>query len=563
MLFLNKLFFKKNPSYKPVVLLILDGFGIAPDSEGNAITRAKKPNINYLLNNYPNGSLIASGEAVGLPANEVGNTEVGHLTLGAGRVVLQDLNRINSSIKDETFYDNQTLVKAAAHVKSQNSALHIIGLFSSGNVHSSKEHLFALLKYAQREEIKKVYLHIFTDGRDSPPKEAQETIKLLQSKIFEIGIGEIATISGRYYAMDRDRRWDRTKKAFDAIVHGVGATAQNPDECITESYSKNIFDEFIDPTVILKNGRPTATLQDNDAIVLFNFRVDRPRQLAMAFTIPDFENLKAFEFGYISDVDKGEGKVELNSTFQRGTMPKNLFFATMTEYQKNIPVSGILFPPLKIDDPLGFVLSQNSINQIHISESEKERFVTYYFDGLSETQFQGEETLIIPSPKVATYDKRPQMSVQKLSDKIVEKLYLQKYGFFVVNFANPDMVGHTGNFKKTVEAIGYVDKAIKKIVNSLLDLDGFLIITADHGNAEELVTYPQKSYFFTTDKGSRNTDHSNNPVPVIFVQKNLFGKKIELPQGTLADIAPTILSILNIQKPASMTGINLLKNISS
>ena len=551
-------FSKRKSEVKPVVLLILDGFGLAPPSEGNAITLAKTPNYDELLKSYPHGELIASGESVGLPANEVGNTEVGHLTLGAGRVILQDLKRINLAIEKGTFFDNRALLLAAAHIKRFNSKLHILGLVSSGNVHSSMAHLYAILQFCKKEDLKNVYLHVFTDGRDAPPKEGIEIIQQVENNLHLLRIGRVASVSGRYYAMDRDRRWDRTAKAYKAICLGVGIQAYSSIEAVKAAYQKGQSDEFIEPTVVSDKSGPIATVDDNDAVILFNYRIDRPRQLSMAFVMPDFETLKSFDFGYDPITNLKEGQVNIGTTFERVKMPKNLFFVSMTEYHKKLPVSACAFAPEVIQKPMSACLAEAGLRQLRMAESEKERFVTYYFDGMNESKLEGEDVIIVPSPKVPTYDIRPQMSLEKLASEFKKQIKKGIYNFTVVNVANPDMVAHTGNLKATIVAVELVDKYIGELARFVLDMDGTFYITADHGNAEELLTFPSTTYFYTSSKGAINTDHSNNPVPIIIVSKRFQDNPINLSKGALADVAPTILNLMGISVPQEMTGRNLL-----
>jgi len=554
-------FLKSKPSttsVKPMVLLVLDGYGIAPSSAGNAITQAKTPYIDSLMNSYPHTELIASGESVGLPANEVGNTEVGHLTLGAGRAIYQDLKRISMAIEDGTFFDNKAFLHALAHCRKYNSKMHLMGLVGTGNVHSSIEHFYGLLQFFKKAEFPNVFLHLFTDGRDTPPKEAGEIINKIQTYLIDNKIGHIASISGRYYAMDRDRRWDRTEKSYKAIVLGKGQVAISAQEAINAAYAKNLTDEFIEPTVILAGGKPTATIDDNDAVIFFNFRVDRARQLTMAFVLPDFEKLTSFEFGYAPGTELEEGKATFRGTFPREKWARNIFFVTMTEYHKKLGVSEIAFGSQLVSDGLSAVISSSSLRQIHMSESEKERFVTFYFDGMNEKLFQGEEVLIVASSKVATYDKKPEMSVYKLVGEFKKQLSKGIYNFFVVNFANPDMVAHTGNLKATIKAVEVVDKAVGEFVEAVKQVDGTVVITADHGNAEELLTYETTSFFYTTGGGKVNTDHSNNPVPVIIVNNIYTGRGVTLAKGSLADIAPTVLAMMGLSAPSTMTGRNLL-----
>jgi len=551
---------KRNYEIKPNVLVVMDGFGMAPPSEGNAITLAKKPNLDRYFATYPHTQLIASGESVGLPTNEVGNTEVGHLTLGAGRTILQDLKRINLSIEKGTFYDNKALVSLASYVKSHNSNLHVLGLVSSGKVHSSLDHLFAILQFCKKEQVNQIYLHLFTDGRDAPPKEGIEIIKKIEEKMNILRVGRIASIAGRFYAMDRDKRWSRTEKAYKAIVLGEAIQTQSALDAINSAYAKGQTDEFIEPTVIVDANGPVGKIKDNDGVVFFNYRIDRPRQLTMAFVIPDFENLKKFDFSDSNKTKKQNEEVAASGehTFQRGKVPQNLFFVTMTEYIKDLPVSAIAFGAEVVDRPLGMVISGAGLNQLRMSESEKERFVTYYFNGLREESFPNEEVKIVASPKVETYDMQPQMSAPKLCSEFIAKMKQDKFHFAVINFANPDMVAHSGNLPASIKAVECVDKEVHKLIQAILAQNGTVFLTADHGNAEELITFPTSTYFFTTSKGTVNTDHSSNPVPFVVINKSFEGKNVSLSKGTLADVAPTILANMGIGKPEVMTGNNLL-----
>lgn len=541
----------------PVVLLILDGYGTAPPSHGNAVVLAGTPVMDSLVSSYPHGKLIASGEAVGLPATEVGNTEVGHITMGAGRVMFQGLKRINNDIENRNFYDNDAFIKAVNYAKQNNSNLHIMGLVGQGQVHASVDHLYAILQVMKNQDFNRVYLHLFTDGRDSPPRDALNLITSIDQRIKEMGVGRIASITGRYYAMDRDFRWERTEKVYKALTEGVGESALDPQDAIKNAYANNKTDEFIDPTVIFSNNSPVALIKDNDAVIFYNYRIDRPRQLTMAFTMAEFETLKSFEFAHTTDPNQKKGEAKFTQTFKRNRKLQNIFFVTMTEYQNKIPVSAIAFPPQQVADPLSFIISGKGLKQMHMAESEKERFVTYYFDGLREAAFPGEEYLIIPSPKVPTYDKKPEMALPKLVNEFKRVVNQSKYHFIVFNIANPDMVAHSGNLQATIKAIKIVDVALGEIVEHVLAFDGTLVITGDHGNAEELVTFPSTSFYFTSAQGSVNTDHSSNPVPVIVINNKLRGKAIEFSGGSLVDIAPTILAIMSIQVPLSMTGRNL------
>jgi len=553
-------YFKKNKvaaGVKPVVLLILDGFGLAPDSKGNAISVAKTPTIDSFYKNYPSGELIASGESVGLPANEVGNTEVGHLVLGAGRVIYQDLRRINESIADDSFFEKKAFLQVHEHLKKNNSNLHLVGLVSSGSVHSSLIHFYAMLKFCEMKGIKNVFLHLVTDGRDADPKEGIEVVTKMQKYIDSTTVGKVATIGGRYYYMDRDARWERTEKAYKTMVLGKGNRAESAIEAVKASYGKNITDEFIEPTVIVNQGKPVGLVNDNDAIIFTNFRIDRPKQLTMAFVVPGFEQLDPKIFGYSTEVKKAKEELGSAKTFNRVKVLQNLFFVTMTEYQKNLPVSAIVFGSEPIIKPLAEIIAGANFKQLHMAESEKERFVTHYFNGMRDTSFNGEDVVIIPSPKIPTYDKKPEMSVKELVKEFSRQIDKNIYKFIVMNFANCDMVAHTGNLTATIKAVEHVDKAIAKVADKILAVGGSLIITADHGNAEELLGFSSKTFFVTSAPGDMNTDHTGNPVPVFIISNELKGKG-KLPKGELSDIAPSVLGLLNLKTPVEMTGKDLL-----
>src|SRR5581483_6408317 len=521
---------------KPVVLLVLDGWGIAPPSPGNAISQANPTNFNFYRENYPNSQLLASGEAVGLPADEVGNTEVGHLSLGAGRIILQSLKRIDKSIEDGSFFENKSFYKALFHAQRNNSKIHLIGIVSSGHVHASVRHLYALLDFLARNKANNVYLHVITDGRDAPPQDGVNVLAKLEEDMKLNHIGKIATVSGRYYAMDRDRRWERTQKAYEAMVKGIGPMYQNVIEAIKASYANKITDEFVVPGIIDKNG----LIGDNDAVIFFNYRIDRPRQLTMALTVSDFKTANV-SWGFDPFATKyekkrgdlGDEKVIANEPFPRGRIPTNLYFVTMTQYQSNLPVSDIAYPPDQVVGSLSVVLSERGIAQMHMAESEKERFVTYYFDGLREERQNLEDVLIVPSPHVPTYDKKPEMSVDGLTEEFKKVLNQDKYQFIVMNFANPDMVAHSGNLQATLKAINFVDRALKEVVEGVLACDGTIFVTADHGNAEEMITYPSSSFFFTSRAGKMNTNHSSNPVPLIVINKAFYKSGKKLSNGGL------------------------------
>lgn len=539
-----------------VLLIVLDGWGVAPSGPGNAISLSHIPFYRNLWTSYPHCLLKASGEAVGLPRGEDGNTETGHINLGAGRIVYQDLPRINMAIADGTFFKNPAFLQAISHAKSNNSNLHLLGLVGSGGVHSNIEHLFAILELCKEQQFDRVFIHPFTDGRDSPPSSAMLYLEQVASKITSFGFGKIATVMGRYYAMDRDRRWDRIEKAYKALTEGIGLTAPSYDQAVKMAYDKGQTDEFIEPTIIVENGQPLTKIKSGDSVIFLNFRIDRPRELTKAFVLADFEN-EANTMGYDPFAVKYYKKHEVEIStmmppFKRGPQISNLDFITMTEYSKNITVSAVAYPPQRISYPLGRIVAENNIKQLRISESEKERFVTYYFNGQYETPFEGEDRTIIPSPKVATYDLMPQMSAFALADALVNNIRSEKYGFILINFANPDMVAHTGNLKATIAACEVVDKCLVKIIPEVLNHHGTAFVTADHGNAEELIDL---------STGNVDTEHSTAPVPFIAINEHLTDKTMELPMGILADVAPTILSFLYIEKPSSMTGRNLMKNV--
>ncbi len=557
----------KPGAIKPVVLLVLDGYGIAPPSAGNAVTLAQKPTLDYIYRNFPHGQLIASGESVGLPANEEGNSEVGHLTIGVGRVVFQSLMRIRKSIEEGTFFENEALLNAANHTKSYNSTFHIIGLVGSGDVHSSIDHFWAMVEFAKRQQLPKVRLHLFTDGRDAPPKEGKSVIQKIEEQLVATPNIKIASVAGRYYAMDRDMRWERTQKAYEAMTTGNAPTAPSASQAIEVNYQKGNTDEFIEPTTIVENGTPVGLIKDNDASVFFNFRIDRPRQLTMAFTMENFEKIKGFkmeedkEAHHMGRPTEREKEYSGN-TFKRTVWPKNHYFVTMTEYQKQIPVSGICFPPITVADSAAHVIGGANLKHLHLAESEKERMVTFYFNGMNEGKLPGEEVIIVPSPKVSTYDKKPEMSTPEIVNKFIQELKRDVYHFFVLNFACTDMVAHTGNIEASIKAVEAADVGVKRMMDAVLAVGGTMIITADHGNVEELISYPTGSFYFTTAKGEVDTSHSNNPVPVYIINSSLHGKPVQLTQGSLSDIAPTILKIMNLPVPTGMTGKNLLEGVA-
>lgn len=539
---------------KPIVLIIMDGWGIAPDGPGNAVTQAKTPTIDNFWAAYPRTQLIASGKAVGLPKNEDGNSETGHLNLGAGKVVFQNLPRINMAIADGSFFQKPAFKAAAEHVRKNKSSLHLLGLIGSAGVHSSLAHILALIHFAKQERVPKLFLHLFTDGRDSPPTSALTYIDKIQTELKKIGFGQIASLCGRYWAMDRDNRWERTQKAYDALTIGKGKLALSPVEGIKASYEKDKTDEFLEPVILAdKNNQPIGLIENNDAVIFFNFRIDRPRQLTKAFVLPDFETLVIKKAAFDPYAERyGLRLYEVSqqtTTFKRAKTIKNLFFVTMTEFEKGLPTQ-IAFPPTPVKMPLARVLAEKGLRQLHIAETEKERFVTYYFDGQREAVFPGEERIEVSSPKVTTYDKKPEMSAYEVTDKLLKRLQANIYDFAVVNYANPDMVGHTGVLPAGIKACEVIDECVGKVTQTVLGLGGTCLITADHGNVEEMIN-------LTT--GEVDTEHSNNPVPLIIVGQRFRQKAQNLPQGILADVAPTILALMEISKPDLMTGRNLLR----
>lgn len=509
-------------SKAPVALIILDGFGCRDEQKGNAVHHAKKPNFDRYWKQFPHNHLTASGEAVGLPEGQMGNSEVGHMNIGAGRIVYQSLTRVNVAIRDGEFVKNETLLDAIKHVKEQDSALHLFGLLSDGGVHSHINHMFALLRLAAHQGLKKVYVHGFLDGRDVGPQTAKIYVNDALEKMKEYGVGEFATISGRYYSMDRDKRWDRVEKCYRAMVYGEGPTYRDPIQLIDDSYEHGIYDEFVIPSVLTKeNGEPVATIQNNDAVIFYNFRPDRAIQISNVFTNKDFR-----------DFDRGEKH------------PAPLHFVCLTHFSESVD-GYVAFKPTNLDNTLGEVLSQNGLTQLRIAETEKYPHVTFFMSGGREATFPGEERILINSPKVATYDLQPEMSAYEVTDALLAEIAADKFDAIILNFANPDMVGHSGMLEPTVKAIETVDECLGKVVDAILAKGGKAIITADHGNADEVITLD----------GNPMTAHTTNPVPVIITQEG-----IEIRDGgILGDLAPTMLDLLNVQKPEEMTGTSLIK----
>jgi len=514
--------FFKRP--RPIVLISMDGVGVAAPGPGNAVTLADTPNLDKLWPSYPHTYLQAEGLNVGLPPGTDGNSEVGHMTMGAGKVIYQDLPRIDNAIKNGSFYQNQVIKDAFTHIKKNNSSIHFMGLIGNGVVHSSMDHLEALLRYSSQEKINpdKLFIHAFTDGRDSPPNIAIELLEKVESLCIQRKIGSLATIIGRSYAMDRNRNWQKIKVAYEMLTQGKSNKVKNWRKAIQDSYDKKIMDEYIEPISIVTGGENPVTIKENDAVVFFNFRSDRAFQLTYAFEGDDF---------------KEWSREKIN----------NLYFVGMTDYEEGYPKIKA-FPPEKVMMPLGKVLSMKNLKQLRIAESEKFPHVTYFFNGQNKEITLGETWLEIPSPKdVVTYDLKPEMSQKWVTDVLIDKLNSNEFDFILVNFAGPDMVGHTGVIDATIKAMNVCDQCIGRIVEAALKKDGAVVITSDHGNAEEMID-PQT--------GGADTKHSTNPVPFIAIKKGLENR--ELAVGGLSDVAPTLLRLMGMEIPAEMTGRDLL-----
>ena len=506
---------------KPVVLMILDGYGLSDYVEGNAVMAAETPVIRSLMRDYPFVKGYASGSAVGLPDGQMGNSEVGHLNMGAGRVVYQDLTRITKSIEDGDFFDNEELLAAMNNCKENNSDLHIYGLLSDGGVHSHNTHLYALLKMAKKNGLDRVYVHCFMDGRDTSPTSGIEYIKEL-CEVCEKETGRIATITGRYWAMDRDNRWDRIKRAYDALTAGTGIQEEDPVAAMEHTYAREVTDEFIEPTVITENGRPVATIKDGDSIIFFNFRPDRARQISRTFCCDDFTG------------------------FERGERIKTCYVC-FTEYDITIPNKQIAFKEVELEDTFGQFLAAQGLRQARIAETEKYAHVTFFFNGGVEAPNEGEDRFLIPSPKVATYDLQPEMSAPLVCDKLVEAIKSDTYDVIIINFANPDMVGHTGIMPAVIKALETVDTCVGRAVEAAKEVGGTIFLCADHGNSEELID---------PETGLPWTAHTTNPVPFILINADPSYKLRE--NGRLCDIVPTLIDLMGLEKPAAMTGESLL-----
>jgi len=525
---------EKSTRPKPIVLIVLDGWGVATPYAGNAISLADTPNFKNYLAKYPSATLVASSEGVGLPWGESGNSEVGHLNLGLGRIIYQNLPRINKAIADRSFYQNKVLLKAMEQVKAKKSKLHFISLASNGCVHSSIEHLAALINMTRENQINNFYVHAILDGRDTPFNSGLNFIQEVNKSLAGSN-GKIASLHGRFYAMDRDNHWDRTAKSYNAMALGLGEKSESAEKAIEASYKHKIYDEEFMPTVITENGQPVATIGDDDAVIFLNYRPDRARQLTKAFILPGFEKFKREKY-------------------------LNIFFAGFVEYEANLPMA-VVFPSEIIKNTLGEVLAQAGLKQLRIAETEKYAHVTYFFNGGQEKKSEGEDQVLIPSPPVSSYAEKPEMSAQGVTDKVVEAVEKNSYDFILINFANADMVGHTGDLQATIKAVEMVDKCVGRIVKSVLSQSGVLLITADHGNAEGL---------FNMQTGMIDKEHSASPVPLLIIGQDYEGKSLfsqdapggdlslVKPQGMLSDIAPTILKIMGIKKPPEMTGRSLI-----
>lgn len=521
---------------RSVVLVVLDGWGFSPVYEGNAIAQANTQTFDHLWKSYPHTLLQASGEAVGLPWGEIGNSEVGHLNIGAGHIVPQDLPRISAAIANNSFNQNPALLGACEHVKQTGGALHLVGLASSGGVHSHLRHLIALVRLAALSGVKQLYIHAFTDGRDAPVKAGLGQIAKLQTELDAVGLGRIASVSGRYYAMDRDNHWDRVKAAYDAIVHGQGQVGVSAPEVLQAAYDQGLTDEFILPTAIVPEGGEPVCFTEVDAAIFFNFRSDRARQLTAAIARPEF------------------------AEFERGEVPKGVHFVTMTQYEESLPVT-VAWQPQNVPDPLAKVISDAGERQFHIAETEKYAHATFFFNGGLEKPYPLEERLLVPSPPVATYDLEPAMSAEAITTELEKRLAGGEYPFIMVNYANADMVGHSGSFEATIRGVEELDRCLKRLAAAADQAGTFLLITADHGNAEEMVNFAD---------GNIDTEHTTNPVPFIltipaaevssfsYESSKLSFDSRPVPTGLLGDVAPTVLKILGITPPPAMDGYGLL-----
>ncbi len=509
-------------SKKTTVLMILDGYGLNKDTKGNAVAQAKTPVMDKLMAEYPFVEGNASGLAVGLPDGQMGNSEVGHLNMGAGRIVYQELTRITREIEDGAFFENQALVAAVENAKKNDSALHLYGLVSDGGVHSHNTHIYGILELAKRHGLKKVFVHCFLDGRDTPPESGKGYVQELTDKMAELGVGEVATVMGRYYAMDRDNRWERVEKAYAALTKGEGVEASDGVSAIAASYAQGVTDEFMVPAVVKRDGKPLATIQDKDSVIFYNFRPDRAREITRAFCDEEFTGFPR------------EKRLELT-------------YVCFTEYDPTIPNKLVAFHKVELHNTFGEYLAAQGRTQARIAETEKYAHVTFFFNGGVEEPNKGEERILVKSPKVATYDLQPEMSAYGVCDKLVEAIKSGKYDVIIINFANPDMVGHTGIEAAAIAAVEAVDECVGRAVDAIRETGGQMFICADHGNAEQLVDY---------ETGAPFTAHTTNPVPFLLVNADpAYGLR---EGGCLADIIPTLLELMDMEKPAEMTGKSLL-----
>ncbi len=507
----------------PVVLLVLDGWGVNKNIKGNAIAEAKAPIYKNLIAEYPHTELLAAGEAVGLPDGQMGNSEVGHLNLGAGRIVYQDSTRISKAIRDNDFFQNPVLLSAMLTVKEKQTSLHLMGLLSDGGVHSRMDHILAMLDMAKAQGVTKVFFHAFLDGRDTPPSSAIQYVKHMEEHFSKIGIGKIATVSGRYYAMDRDKRWERIQKAYDAIITGEGIRKFSAVEAIQQSYEHDRTDEFMLPAVLIdkKTGKQVATVRNSDVVIFCNFRSDRAREITRAMTDPEFKG------------------------FKRPLIPKLSMFVCLTTYDATFDLP-VAFRPIRLTHILGEVLSNRGVQQLRIAETEKYAHVTFFFNGGEEPPFPLEDRVLVPSPRdVATYDQKPEMSAREITNKLVERITSNRYGFILVNYANPDMVGHTGILSAAVKAVEVIDECLGRVLRAAEQAEAHVLITADHGNIEMMSDQ-------TT--GQPHTAHTTDPVPFVVSTKKLKLRK----SGILADVAPTVLDLMGISIPTEMTGKSLI-----
>ncbi len=509
-------------SKKPVVLMVLDGYGLNDKAEGNAIAMANTPVMDRLMKEYPFVPGNASGLAVGLPDGQMGNSEVGHMNIGAGRIIYQDLTSITKAIDDGDFFQNEALLEAINNCKKNGSDLHLWGLLSDGGVHSHNTHVYGILELCKKEGLNNVYVHPFLDGRDTPPASGKDYVAELVSKMEEIGVGKVASLSGRYYAMDRDNRWDRVEKAYAALVYGEGETATDPIQAIADSYAKEVTDEFVLPTVILENDKPVATVKPNDSIIFFNFRPDRAREITRAFCDDDFTGF-----------ERKDGRIPVT-------------YVCFKDYDESISNKLVAFKKQSIENTFGEYLAKNGKKQLRLAETEKYAHVTFFFNGGVEEPNKDEERILVKSPAVATYDLQPEMSAPEVSEKLDAAITSGEYDVIIINFANPDMVGHTGVIPAAVQAVERVDACVGSAVEAIKKVDGVLFICADHGNAEKMIDY---------ETGAPHTAHTTNPVPFILVN---YGDVKLREGGCLADIAPTLLEIMELPQPAEMTGKSLI-----